>query len=71
MYFFCIGNTDEMRSYLHHEKERVEDDEGHDEIFERSRDDHSPNLVLEALSVFWHVAFKRFGLDGEIDARFL
>ena len=60
-----------MYSYLHHEQQRVEHDQSHDEIFKGRRDDHSPDFVFEAFAILGHVAFQRFGLDGEIDAGFL
>ena len=58
-------------SYLHHQQERVEDDQSHDEIFERRRNDHAPNFIFETVAIFGHVAFQRLGLDREIDAGFL
>jgi hypothetical protein len=57
--------------YLHHQQDRVEDNENHDEVLERRGDDHSPYLVLEAVHLLGHVALQRFSLDGKVDAGFL
>ena len=54
------------RHYLHHEKDGVEDDEGHDEVLEGGGDDHPPQLVLEAVSLLWHVTLQWLSLRKEV-----
>ena len=58
-------------SYLHHQQQRIEHDERHDEIFKRRRDHHSPDFVFQTVTVLGHVSLQRLGLNGEIDTRFL
>lgn len=58
-------------SYLHHEKERVEDNKQHDEVLERSGGDNSPHLELQRVSVLRHVPLQRSSSHGEIYARLL
>ena len=58
-------------SYLHHQENRVQNNENHNEVLKRSRYDHSPDFVLEAIHFLWHVSLKRLSLNGKINARFL
>ena len=58
-------------THFHHQKDGVEYDECHDKVLERRRHHHPPDLVLETVNLFRHVALQRLGLDGEVDARFL
>ena len=58
-------------AYLHHEEDGVEDDEGHDEVLEGGGYDHSPQLVLEAVSLTRHVALQRLRIDREVNAGLL
>ena len=58
-------------THLHHQKNGVEYDECHNEVLERRRHNHPPDLVLQTVHLFRHVALQRLGLDGEVDARFL
>ena len=58
MYLIMTTRKEGRRRYLHHEKNGVEDDEGHDEVLEGGGDDHPPQLVLEAVSLFWHVTLQ-------------
>ncbi len=67
MAFFFFG----WLAYFHHEQDCVEDDEDHDEVLEGRGDDHTPDLVLEAVHLLGHVALQGPRLDGEVDARFL
>jgi hypothetical protein len=60
-----------MLTYLHHKQQRVKYNEHHDEIFERSWHNNSPNLVFEAVSFAGHVPFKWPGSNCEVDTRFL
>ena len=51
---------------LDHEKNSVENDEGHDEVLKGGGDDHPPQLVLEAVSFFWHVTFQWLRLSKNV-----
>ena len=51
---------------LHHEKNSVENDEGHDEVLKGGGDYHLPQLVLEAVSFFWHVTFQWLRLSKNV-----
>ncbi len=57
--------------YLHHEEDGVENDEGHDEVFEGRGDDDPPELVLEAVALPRHVALQRLSVDREVNAGLL
>ena len=54
----CPTEQGEEGADLHHEKYGVEDDEGHDEVLEGGGDDDPPQLVLEAVPLFRHVALQ-------------
>jgi hypothetical protein len=58
-------------NYLHHEEERVQHDQQHDEIFKRRGHYHSPDFVFETVSSVWHVSLQGSRTDREIDAGFL
>lgn len=58
-------------NYLHHEEERVQHDQQHDEIFKRRGHHHSPDFVFETVSSVWHVSLQGSRTDREIDAGFL
>ena len=49
---------------LHHEKNSVENDEGHDEVLEGGGDYPPPQLVLEAVPLFRHVPLQWLRLAG-------
>ena len=44
-------------SYLHHQKNRIENNQGHDEVLERCRLNNPPKPIFETNSFFWHVTF--------------
>ena len=58
-------------SYLHHQEDRVEHDECHDEVLERRGLDDPPESVSHAHSLLGHVPLQRRGVDGKVNARFL
>ena len=58
-------------SYLHHEENGVENDEGHDEVLEGGADYDPPELVLEAVPLPRHVPLQRLSVDREVNASFL
>lgn len=58
-------------TYLHHEQQCVENDEGHDEILEGRRDDYSPHFVLKTRPFAWHIPLKRSRFYREVYTRFL
>ena len=60
-----------MCVYLHHEKNSVENNESHDEIFEGGGDDNPPQFVLETVPLLRHVPLQRFRVDRKINAGFL
>jgi hypothetical protein len=57
--------------YLHHEQQRVQHDQQHDEIFKGRRHDNPPDFVFETVPSAWHVPLQRPRTDCEIDAGFL
>ena len=57
--------------YLHHEEDGVEHNEGHDEVLEGRGDDDPPELVLEAVPLPGHVAFKWLRVDREVNTGLL
>lgn len=73
----CTTNDDDnstkptRHTYLHHEQQRVQNDQYHDEILEGRRHHQSPYFVLHAVPVFGHVPLQRSCLYGEIYAGFL
>ena len=67
----CINYVLLLTTYLHHQQNSIKNDEDHDEVFKRSGDHHSPDLVFEAVHFFGHVTFQWFGLDSKFNARFL
>ena len=58
-------------AHLHHEEDRVENDEGHDEVLEGGGHHDPPQFVLEAVPLFRHVALQRLRVDGKVDTGFL
>ena len=58
-------------TYLHHEEDGVEDDEGHDEVLEGRRLDDPPEAVAHAHPLLRHVPLQRRRVDGKVDARLL
>lgn len=59
------------KNYLHHEEERVQHDQQHDEIFKRRGHHHSPDFVFETVPSVWHVPLQGSRTDREIHAGFL
>ena len=65
------ATTTDIGAHLHHQKNRVEDDERHYEVLERSGLDDSPQSVPHANSLLGHVPFQGRRVDGEVDAGLL
>ena len=58
-------------TYLHHEQNGVQDDQGHDDVLKAGANHQFPDSILERVLVFRHVSLTGPSLDGEIDATFL
>ena len=70
-YYLCLFSWCTAFSYLHHKKNRIKNNQGHDEVLERCRLNNPPKPIFETNSFFWHVTFQRCSMDGKIHARFL
>jgi len=64
-------DDDDDLKYLHHEKQRVEDYEHHDEVLERVRHDDLPDAVLDGVLVLWRVTTHRTCVDDKLYALLL
>ena len=60
-----------MKAYLHHEKNRVEHDQKHNEILKGGRSDESPDVIPATRRLLRDVNLHGFSLDHVVDTRFL
>ena len=58
-------------TYLHHEQNGVQDDQGHDDVLKASADNQFPDTIFERVFVLWHISLTGPSCDGEVDAAFL
>lgn len=57
--------------YLHHQQQRVENDQHHDEIFKWCGHNDSPNFIFETIPLTGHVALQWPSTNSEINTGFL